>query len=78
MRTPLPTSKSTMRRLASLATGAEQSGQRKQYEPLSSSEQTRTVKSAARSWTSPQLGQLALIVVTVLRSVRSFPHRPLR
>ena len=53
-----------MRRLASLATAARQSGHRKQYEPRSSSAHTRTVRSSAVSCTSPQLGQLALIVVT--------------
>ena len=54
-----------MRRLASLATARSQAGHRKQYEPDSSSEHTRTVRSVARSCTSPQLGQLARIVVTV-------------
>ncbi len=53
-----------MRRLASFATAPRQSGQRKQYEPRSSSAQTRTVRSSAVSCTSPQLGQFALIVVT--------------
>ena len=52
-----------MRRLASLATARWQSGHRKQYEPRSSSAQTRTVRASDVSWTSPQLGQFALIVV---------------
>src|SRR4051794_19046481 len=56
-----------MRRLASFATARRQSGQRKQYEPRSSSEHTRTVSSLAFSCTSPQLGQFALMVVPAVR-----------
>ena len=67
-----------MRRLASLATAWRQSGQRKQYEPRSSSAHTRTVRSSAVSCTSPQLGQLARIVVTAspIPGPLEVPQRP--
>ena len=67
-----------MRRLASLATARWQSGHRKQYEPRSSSAQTRTVRSSAVNCTSPQLGQLALIVVTASPVPGLFEFPPAR
>src|SRR3954453_11183065 len=64
--TPEETRSSTTFGSALLATAISHSGHRKVYEPLWSLAHTRTDTSPTVRSTSPQLGQLARIVVTTL------------
>src|SRR5579864_5199846 len=69
-RTPEETSRSTILGSASLETAMVQSGQRNTYDPWLLVAHTRTVTWRDVSSTSPQVGQLALIVATGI-SLRS-------
>src|SRR5437868_13630007 len=66
--TPEEMRSSTTLASACLATAISHSGHRKLYEPLWSLAHTRTDTSPTVRSTSPQLGQLARIVVTTLPS----------
>src|SRR5439155_22555687 len=66
MRTPEDTRMSTTLGSAGLDTAMWHSGQRKLYEPRRSSAHTCTDTSSTVRSTSPQLGQLARIVVTTI------------
>ena len=63
-RTPAWSEQGADRRAGLVDDGGRARGHRNRYAPGSSSAQTRTVRSRARSRTAPQLGQSALMVVT--------------